>query len=319
MRKGLGKGLGSGYFNLAPMDSHIHSLSAKGVKTQTLNMMGLQDIKKMNEDVGRFAKSKELQPFVATTFTGYEQIRNIPNFGDYRPKGWKLVETYFVDSSGFGEESEPALTINEFLKKIKAGRGYAIIEAGQFQVYIGEFVRSKTLMAKGDWRYYEKTYADGDIWIQDDFQIELLDTDGNFEVAFNYVGTDNEGKLMTKSNIRSFEEYSDALDYVKKLQDNPQKAVNSAESLGYINLDAKWKKKKGTWEGEDVWETPDGNKRIQISWIQDRDGKNAFLYTAKEFPYQRALNPKWARKSRVIAQGRNYDKVKKKVKEYISR
>jgi hypothetical protein len=32
-RKGLGKGLGCGYKNIAPMDAHIHSLSAKGVST----------------------------------------------------------------------------------------------------------------------------------------------------------------------------------------------------------------------------------------------------------------------------------------------
>ena len=32
-RSGLGKGLGMGYKNLVPMDRHIHSLSAKGVKT----------------------------------------------------------------------------------------------------------------------------------------------------------------------------------------------------------------------------------------------------------------------------------------------
>ena len=32
-RRGLGKGLGVGYKNLAPMDSHIHRLSAKGIKT----------------------------------------------------------------------------------------------------------------------------------------------------------------------------------------------------------------------------------------------------------------------------------------------
>ena len=32
-RKGLGKGLGLGYRNLLPMDSFIHSLSAKGIKT----------------------------------------------------------------------------------------------------------------------------------------------------------------------------------------------------------------------------------------------------------------------------------------------
>jgi len=35
-RKGLGKGMGTGYKNLAPMDSHIHSLSAKGVKSISL-------------------------------------------------------------------------------------------------------------------------------------------------------------------------------------------------------------------------------------------------------------------------------------------
>jgi len=35
-RRGLGKGLGIGYKNLAPMDSHIHSLSAKGVKSQKM-------------------------------------------------------------------------------------------------------------------------------------------------------------------------------------------------------------------------------------------------------------------------------------------
>lgn len=33
VRRGLGKGLGMGYKNLVPMDSHIHSLSAKGEKT----------------------------------------------------------------------------------------------------------------------------------------------------------------------------------------------------------------------------------------------------------------------------------------------
>jgi len=36
IRKGLGKGLGMGYKNIAPLDSHIHSLSAKGQKTKML-------------------------------------------------------------------------------------------------------------------------------------------------------------------------------------------------------------------------------------------------------------------------------------------
>lgn len=32
-RLGKGKGLGCGYYNISPMDSHVHSLSAKGIKT----------------------------------------------------------------------------------------------------------------------------------------------------------------------------------------------------------------------------------------------------------------------------------------------
>ena len=34
MRKGLGLGKGKGYYNLMPIDSHIHSLNARGIKLQ---------------------------------------------------------------------------------------------------------------------------------------------------------------------------------------------------------------------------------------------------------------------------------------------
>jgi len=34
-RKGLGKGLGKGYYNIVPIDSHIHRLSARGIKSAT--------------------------------------------------------------------------------------------------------------------------------------------------------------------------------------------------------------------------------------------------------------------------------------------
>jgi len=44
-RKGLGKGLGCGYKNLAPMDAHIHSLSAKGCKTYSKLMFAKKTLK----------------------------------------------------------------------------------------------------------------------------------------------------------------------------------------------------------------------------------------------------------------------------------
>jgi hypothetical protein len=45
MRKGLGKNLGKGYFNLIPIDSHVHSLSAKGVKTRQKVLYARRNIK----------------------------------------------------------------------------------------------------------------------------------------------------------------------------------------------------------------------------------------------------------------------------------
>ena len=148
-RQGLGKGLGMGYKNIAPLDSHIHSLSAKGQKTKSLYMMGLQDIKRANREACEVAQRENREPFVASKLTSFENMRMMPNFGDYRPKGWELVETHFVDSSGFGRPNEPAMTINEFMKKVKSGRGYAIIEAGQFQIYVGEFKKTRSFNAKG--------------------------------------------------------------------------------------------------------------------------------------------------------------------------
>ncbi len=69
-------------------------------------------------------------------------LRHIPNFGTYRPKGWHLVEQLFVDKSGLGAEWEPAMTLRQFLRAVRKagpGNGYAIIEEGEFQVYVGRF------------------------------------------------------------------------------------------------------------------------------------------------------------------------------------
>ena len=53
------------------------------------------------------------------------------------------VDRFFVDSSGWGEEGEAALTIGQFLKKVKVGKYYAVIEEGQFQVHVGEYIERK--------------------------------------------------------------------------------------------------------------------------------------------------------------------------------
>jgi hypothetical protein len=70
-------------------------------------------------------------------------LRHIPNIGTYRPKGWRLADRLFVDKTGYGREDEPALTFGQFLRTARRagpGNGYAIIEEGEFQVYVGRFV-----------------------------------------------------------------------------------------------------------------------------------------------------------------------------------
>jgi hypothetical protein len=65
---------------------------------------------------------------------------NFPFIGDWRPRGYRLVNALFVDSSGLGADDEPALSVNQLLARLRPGYAYAIIEAGQFQLYLGEFV-----------------------------------------------------------------------------------------------------------------------------------------------------------------------------------
>jgi len=103
-------------------------------------MMSLEQIIYENKKAEDGARTKDIQPIVALTDAD-TKIRSAPYIGDYKPLGWKQINTYFVDNSGLGSPDKPALTYTEFLLKVKRGRGYAIISAGQFQVYVAEFVR----------------------------------------------------------------------------------------------------------------------------------------------------------------------------------
>lgn len=72
---------------------------------------------------------------------GAESGLRFPFLGTYIPRGWKRTEReFFVDSSGFGGPGEPALTLEKFLDQVKPSHGYAVTEAGQFQVYVAEYI-----------------------------------------------------------------------------------------------------------------------------------------------------------------------------------
>lgn len=116
-------------------------------------MMSLATIQEINRERAIEAAEDGTKPFVYFSADEVDQIAGfpLPHIGDYRPDGWTLVDTHFVDSSGFGTPGEPALTGDEFRAIVRASIrqhaadhelvGWAVIEAGQFQVRVGEFTR----------------------------------------------------------------------------------------------------------------------------------------------------------------------------------
>lgn len=69
MRKGFGRGFGKGYFNLLPMDSYVHSLSAKGVKTKQQCMFARSNIK---DPIVHVLSEKEFNQKFADDYNEYE-------------------------------------------------------------------------------------------------------------------------------------------------------------------------------------------------------------------------------------------------------
>ena len=103
-------------------------------------MFSLATIQDIQRQAAARAAEEEKVPFVVWQ----EDLAAFPPFpfpflGDYVLPGWKLDRTWFVDSSGFGEPGEAALTATQFRDQLEVGKGYAIVEQGQFQVYIGEY------------------------------------------------------------------------------------------------------------------------------------------------------------------------------------
>jgi len=93
-----------------------------------------------NDEHYRKARRLKAQPYVAKE-DGDKGVIKMPHLGCYKPEGWEVSQKFFVDSSGFGSDSEPAMTLGRFLSQVKKGRGYCLLSAGQFQVYVHEFIR----------------------------------------------------------------------------------------------------------------------------------------------------------------------------------
>ena len=98
----------------------------------------------------RTSRGNGVQPASIESFnaeTPLVFVRDIPFLGDRTPRGYKKIEELFVDSSGWGTDGEPALSVPQFIATLvkyqneRKPYAFSISEAGQFQVYIRVFLR----------------------------------------------------------------------------------------------------------------------------------------------------------------------------------
>lgn len=110
--------------------------------------MGVNVIREINRKRAVEAAQERLVPFTLEAEDLEEwKNRGVPRFpfpfiGYHLPEGWELVRVLFCDASGFGSPREPAYSPGELVRDhLVAGRAYAVVESGQFQANLGEFVR----------------------------------------------------------------------------------------------------------------------------------------------------------------------------------
>jgi len=113
--------------------------------------MSLQAIQQLNEEIAAKAAAERAEPFrvqpedcerwAESISRGIAPRIPFPNLGSYEPEGWELLEELFVDKTGFNlhDAGGPAMSIAEFIDALEPGFGYAIVEEGPFQIYIGKF------------------------------------------------------------------------------------------------------------------------------------------------------------------------------------
>jgi hypothetical protein len=121
-------------------------------------MMSLSAIHDLAQEQARLAAKAKKLPFTVEQedIDGWRALWQntkhlrfpFPNLGNYRPRGWELTDSLFCDKlGGWGSDGRSA-GIGEILDWLKVNRAYAIIEEGQFQLVLGEFVRSATKIEK---------------------------------------------------------------------------------------------------------------------------------------------------------------------------
>lgn len=115
-------------------------------------MMSLGAIESLRGEQGAKAQQAGLEPkYLGTDCRAKpEWVRDIPNLGDYVPKGWELDADAdddglaFVDKAGNGDGGR-SMSLADLIEWLRPGYGYGIVEEGMFQLYVGRFKRIEAI------------------------------------------------------------------------------------------------------------------------------------------------------------------------------
>ena len=112
-------------------------------------MWDLTTLREINREAGDRARGLGLEPYHLKREAQLDGMPPFPfpNLGDDEvevDKRYEKVDILFCDKSGFGAPDEAALTLDqlidrlrELLRENEGGLRLAIVEEGQFQLYIG--------------------------------------------------------------------------------------------------------------------------------------------------------------------------------------
>jgi len=130
-------------------------------------MMSAQYIDSMSRKAARESAREGKLPYIvwphdisawkAMLAKGISPRLPFPALGSRNPRGFKLVQEFFVDSSGWGGRNEPAMTIDQLIDELKPNMAYSLGDVGQFQLYVREWKPGPKAMAEQD----AKTILDG--------------------------------------------------------------------------------------------------------------------------------------------------------------
>lgn len=160
-------------------------------------MLSHGTIRAMESEAAADAAMNHREPLSVWPQSVAEDLRGIPFLGDYCPAGWRMAErseftelgfkgssgwsgpefTFWVDSSGCGAEGEMALTQRQFVDRVSQllravehrdglrrppmVLGFAVREVGQFQVYVGVYVKDPDAVGSDAWIAREASGLDG--------------------------------------------------------------------------------------------------------------------------------------------------------------